>query len=272
MLMIFPIIILALVQGLTEFLPISSSGHLVMIHALMDDGLSPLDEKRMDIAVHIGTLLAVLIYFRSDVVTLVKGGFDLIRFKKTTERHKSLLIIISSIPVILCGFVIFMIDMTLFDSLHLMAWMTIIFGIVLYIADRRPQNTQAIDKFTIKQALAYGLAQCLALIPGVSRSGITMTAGRFLGHSRVEAARFSLLMGMITISAAGVLTGLDVFQDTTIAHDFIILMGIGIAISFIAAYIAILCMMKWFSSAGSMTPFVVYRIGLGVGLLIFLWF
>jgi len=267
MIAFFPVIILALTQGLTEFLPISSSGHLVIIHEFMNDELSASDEKRMDIAVHMGTLLAVLIYFRADVAALCKGGFDLICFINTNERHKVLLVIISAIPVVLCGLVVFMVDMTLFDSLYIMAWATIIFGIILYIADKRPEASQKIETFTVKQAVLYGLAQCLALIPGVSRSGITMTAGRFMGHSRIEAARFSLLMGMVTITAAGTLTGLDVFQDQSVTHDFIILMGVGIAVSFTAAYISIICMMKWFSSAGSMTPFAIYRVLLGVILL-----
>jgi len=139
---------------------------------------------------------------------------------------------------------------------------------VLYIADRRPEKKNiTVENYSFRDALIYGLAQCIALIPGVSRSGITMTAGRFLGHSRVQAARFSLMMGMVTITAAGTLTGLDLFQDQAVTQDFIMMMGIGIIISFIAAYIAILFMMRWFSSAGSMTPFVIYRVILGIALL-----
>ena len=260
------VITLALVQGITEFLPISSSGHLVLLHGLSDQHLSDHQEKIMDIAVHIGTLLAVLLYFRRDFFALVKGGLHLIAFQKSAESRKAFLIITASIPVILCGLVVFMIDISVFDSLQLMAWMSIVFGIVLYVADRKPEGPQTTDDYTFKDAMIYGLAQCIALIPGVSRSGITMTAGRFLGHSRVEAAKFSLLLGMVTIAAAGTLTGLSLFEDTTINNEFLMVLGLGIFVSFATAYAAILLMMRWLKSA-SFTPFVVYRVLLGIVLL-----
>lgn len=267
---LLPIIILAIIQGITEFLPISSSGHLVLVHHLFDDAqsLSALDQKRLDIAVHIGTLLAVIGYFRHDFMDLVKGGIDIIRFKfNTTNAIKSKLILIASIPVLACGFMLFSLDMTMFDTLFCIAVMSIVFGIVLYIADKRPQGDAVVEDFTIKSALIYGLMQCIALIPGVSRSGITMTAGRLLGHSRSESARMSLMMGMVTIAAAGALTGISVFQDSAITSEFMTIAGIGIILSFITAYFAIYIMMKWFADKGSMTPFVVYRVVLGIILL-----
>lgn len=269
--MLIPIIILSLVQGITEFLPISSSAHLILTHELLSENQSQIAQKTIDIAVHIGTLFAVILYFKKDFMDLIIGGIDIIRFKtKTKNAHKSLLILISSIPVIICGLILFNIDMTLFDSLYILAWMSIIFGIALYFADKKPQDTKQIDEYTFKQALFYGLAQCIALIPGVSRSGITMTAGRFLGHSRTEAAKYSLLMGMVTITAAGTLTGLSVFQDQSITSEFLTIIIIGIIISFIAAYITIFFMMKWISSS-SFTPFVIYRIALGIALLTLLY-
>jgi undecaprenyl-diphosphatase len=175
--------------------------------------------------------------------------------------------IVASIPVILCGLALFLIDMTVFDAIKIMAWMTIIFGVVLYIADRQPQSDIKIENFTFKHAIIYGLFQCIALIPGVSRSGITMTAGRFMGHSRTQAARFSMMMGMVTITAAGTLGGVSVFQDSAITSQFLMMMSVGIIVSAITAYIAILCMMRWFNRNGSMTPFVIYRVILGGGLL-----
>jgi len=266
--LLLPIIILSILQGITEFLPISSSGHLVLVHEFMHDGLTNIDQKRLDIAVHIGTLLAVILYFRADFIDLIKGGFNIISCKfDTPNAIKAKLIIISSIPVIIAGFILFSLDMTMFDSIAVIGWTSIIFGLLLYIADKKPENTKVIEDFTIKNALFYGFAQCIALIPGVSRSGITMTAGRFLGHSRTESARMSLLMGMVTIAAAGVLTSLSLFQDSAITSDFLIIAIIGIAVSFITAYIAITIMMKWFAGKGRMTPFVVYRVILGIGLL-----
>ncbi len=267
---LLPVIILAIIQGITEFLPISSSGHLVLVHHFLGDVdiMSKLDNKRLDIAVHIGTLLAVCLYFRNDFIDLIHGGIDILRLKFTTVTAvKTRLIFIASIPVLFFGFILFLFDMTFFDTIECIAWMSIIFGIVLYIADKKPETPENVENFTIKHALFYGVMQCLALIPGVSRSGITMTAGRFLGHSRVEAARMSLLMGMVTIAAAGTLTSLSVFHDNTITTDFLMIAGVGILLSFITAYVTIFVMMKWFARKGSMTPFVIYRVILGIGLL-----
>lgn len=268
--LLLPIIILAIIQGITEFLPISSSGHLVLGHALLSDytTLNDIDEKRLDIAVHIGTLIAVIIYFRQDFISLIKGGLNILTLNLKTQNAKNALnVLVASTPVIICGLAIFIIDMTMFDTLEIIGWTTIIFGIVLYIADRQKEKNISIETMTIKHAFIYGIFQCIALIPGVSRSGITMTAGRFLGCSRAEAARFSLLMGIVTISSAGALTGLSVFQDTSISNDFIQILCIGIIASFITAYIAILAMMKWFAREGTMTPFVIYRILLGGAIL-----
>lgn len=269
--MIFlPLIILALIQGVTEFLPISSSGHLVLVHHFFDDmaTMTAIEQKRLDIAVHIGTLLAVIGYFYRDFFDLFMGGRDILKFNfKSENAHKAKLIAISSIPVILCGSVLFVMDMTIFDSLHIIAWTTLVFGVVLYIADKRPQNDKTIQDFTIKHALIYGLFQCIALIPGVSRSGITMTAGRFMNHSRTESARYSLLMGMVTIAAAGVLTGVSVFKDSDVTNAFLTQMAIGIVLSFVAAYATLTVMMRWFKNNGSMTPFALYRVVLGLGLL-----
>ena len=261
---LLPLIILSIIQGITEFLPISSSGHLVLVHEFMDDGLSNIDQKRLDIAVHIGTLFAVIGYFRNDFKTLCCGGIDIIKGRfSTVNATLTKLIIIASIPIIIAGFILFSMDMTLFDNLHSIAWMSIIFGILLYIADKKHETSTVVQDFTVKHALFYGLAQCIALIPGVSRSGITMTAGRFLGHSRVEAARMAMMMGMVTIAAAGLLTSFSVMQDTTLSKDFMIIAGLGIILSFITAYLAIWVMMKWFAGQGSMTPFVIYRLILG---------
>lgn len=265
-----PIMILAIIQGITEFLPISSSGHLVLGHAMFGDSLTlnDLDEKRLDIAVHIGTLLAVIGYFRTDFIALVIGGIDILRLRFNTQNAQlSLRVLISSVPVILCGLALFITDMTIFDSLYIMGWTTLIFGIVLYIADKRPQSNNDLKTMTLKHAFIYGLFQCIALIPGVSRSGITMSAGRFMGYSRAQSARFSLLMGIVTIASAGTLTGLSVFQDQSITNEFLTLIAIGIIVSCIMAYITIFAMMKWFAREGTMTPFVIYRILLGGALL-----
>lgn len=271
---ILSIIILAIIQGITEFLPISSSGHLVLGHALLNDTftLNDLDEKRLDIAVHIGTLFAVIGYFRADFMALIIGGIDILRLRPNTQNAKlSLNVLISSIPVIVCGFSLFITNMTIFDSLEIIGWTTLLFGIALYIADKKPETKNDIHGLTVKHAIIYGLFQCIALIPGVSRSGITMTAGRFMGYSRAQSARFSILMGIVTITSAGALTSLSVFQDQTITNVFLTIIAIGIIVSCIVAYITIVVMMKWFAREGTMTPFVIYRILLGGALLALLY-
>jgi undecaprenyl-diphosphatase len=265
------IIILAVIQGLTEFLPISSSGHLVLLHNVLDEDITSTYSKIIDISVHIGTLAAVILYFRHDVVRLLNGCLNLAKLNtKTNDAQLTLKLAIASIPVVIAGYILFQFNPTFFDSLFIMAWMTLVFGLVLYISDKRSQDTVKIDNFTFKQSFIYGLAQCAALIPGVSRSGITMTAGRFMGHSRVEAARFSLLMGMIAISGAGILASHSVIDSTTVEQSVFHILAVGMLVSFITAYIAILVMMRWISRA-SFTPFVIYRIILGCALLALLY-
>lgn len=266
---LLPIVILAVIQGITEFLPISSSGHLVLTHVLLGDWttLNDLAQKRLDIAVHIGTLLAVIVYFRKDFYDMVIGFFKLLSLKKNSpSARKTGLIIVSSVPVILCGLALFVFDPTIFDSLMVIAWTTLIFGVLLYFADKVPEREITIEDYSLKDALLIGLAQCFALIPGVSRSGVTMTAGRFLGHSRVESARFSLLLGIVTISAAGALTGLSLIGDETVSNEFITMIVTGIGVSFLTAYASILIMMRWLKSH-SFLPFVIYRVALGLLLL-----
>lgn len=265
--MFFNIFIISIVQGITEFLPISSSGHLVLFHGLLDGVHDGYVSKITDIAVHVGTLLAVMLYFRTEVAQLFCGAFDVLKGRfKSANAQLLLKLAASSIPVFAVGLVVFLCDPSLFDSLWLVAIMTIVFGVVLYIADRKPMRMHKVENFTFKEAMVYGLMQCIALIPGVSRSGITMTAGRFMGHSREEAARFSLLMGMVAIAGAGLLAGLSLMKDANLDHDFLMVLAVGVACAFVTAYMAIFLMMRWVKRA-SFAPFVVYRIILGVGLL-----
>lgn len=265
-------IILSIVQGVTEFLPISSSAHLVLLHHILEDASTQQDTaKIMDIAVHVGTLFAVVLYFYREVIGLIRGAMDIVTFKPRTSAARHVWhLLVASLPVIFCGFLLFQYKPSLFDSLMIIGWMTVLFGVVLYIADRRPQSDVRVEDFSMKHALVYGLAQCLALIPGVSRSGITMTAGRFMHHNRVEAARFSLLMGMVAIAGAGVLAGCSVFGRDVWDTDFITLLAVGVLASFVTAYLAILLMMRWIKRE-SFTPFVIYRIILGGVLLALLY-
>ncbi len=261
---LFHILLLALVQGITEFLPISSSGHLILLHDVFDEQ----DARQtllMDIAVHIGTLFAVLLYFRKDITLLLFGLCKIIRGDIQDENAKlGLHILLSSIPVIAAGFIMHHFDLFSGRNIEVIAWTTLIFGVLLWAADHYKPQTKALPDLTWKNALFIGLAQMLALIPGTSRSGITMTAARWLGFSRTEAARYSLLLAVIAISGAGTLGGISVLKMDNIAFTMDIVLAAFLA--FIAGLIAITLMMKWLERA-SFAVFAIYRIALGLLLL-----
>ncbi len=252
---LFHIVILALIQGITEFLPVSSSGHLVLAHEAI--GKTGYD-LTIDVAVHVGTLFAVLLYFRADISRMffaLKGGGD---------KSLAIAIIIGSLPVIIAGFLIHLTGPEWTRSLYLTAWCTLIFGIVLGLADKYAPASKELRKLTIKDALLIGLAQTLALIPGTSRSGITMSAARGLGFSRTESARFSLLLAIVAISGAGALGSIDLIQSGDI--DLGLNVVAALVLSFVSGFAAISLMMRWLEKASFM-PFVWYRIGLGLLLL-----
>lgn len=259
---LYHIIILALIQGITEFLPISSSGHLVLTHAVLGGEVTDLcweKNRLMDVAVHVGTLLSVLLYFRDDIKSMLFGALN----PQSDGFILGSKIFIASLPVIVAGFALQAFQPSFLCLLEVMAWMSLIFGIILYFADKIDDG-KAMDDLTFKNAFLIGLSQMLALIPGVSRSGITMTSARFLGFSRIAAARFSLLLSIVAISGAGVLTSFDLVETGNIDLGFDIF--VAVVLSFIAGYIAISLMMQWLSKATFM-PFVIYRVILGVVLL-----
>jgi len=261
------IIILAVIQGITEFLPISSSGHLVLAHGAMDGNASQEWDKNllMDVAVHVGTLFSVLLYFRKDLSLMLSGFFAAFTGRLDhTGNALTIKIIIGSIPVIIAGFILNAMEPSWLRAVEIIAWTTLIFGILLWIADRVEQNSKTLDDLSYTHAFLIGLSQCLALIPGTSRSGITMTTARFLGYNRTECAHYSLLLGIVAISGAGALGGLELIGDPSLAIGKDIL--VAAVLAFVSGYIAISLMMKWLSRA-SFTPFAIYRILLGAGLL-----
>lgn len=264
--LLYHILILSIIQGLTEFLPVSSSGHLVLTHHLMGEGSTDLcweKNRLMDVAVHVGTLLSVLVYFRKDIYLMLGGILQ----PKSEGFQLGWHIVIASIPVVIIGFILQQFQFSFLCLLEITAWTTLIFGIVLLIADRFKESGTLPD-MKIGQAFLIGLSQALALIPGVSRSGITMTSARFLGFSRVESARFSLLLSIVAISGAGTLSSLDLFKE----GDLIPSQSVFIAVifSFLAGWISIILMMKWLSKA-SFKPFGIYRIILGIFLLFLIY-
>jgi len=259
------LIVLAIIQGLTEFLPISSSGHLILpakIWGWEDQG--PL----IDVMAHFGTLFAVMAYFRQDVKSIFTGLVDLLRRRLTKGSTLALNLILSTPPALFLGAAFHFggIDEAL-RSPMIIACTTIIFGVLLWLADIWGKRQKTVDDLTWKGAISLGLAQALALIPGTSRSGITMTAARSMGFTRVEAARFSMLMSLPIIGVGGVFSILKLATDDTqtsaLSHGLIVA-----GLSFVVAYISIAFFMKWVSRIG-MFPFMIYRLCLGAAL--FYW-
>lgn len=263
---LYHIILLAVIQGLTEFLPVSSSGHLGLFHCFTDQCAQwDNDNLTMDIAVHVGTLLSVLLYFWRDVIRMVLGVKDIGMGKVKTDNAKlTLYILISSIPVIIVGFILHMFEPDWLKTLYVIAWSTIIFGVVLWWADKKAPVEREMKDLTLKDAVLIGCAQVLALIPGTSRSGITMTAARFLGFSRSESAHYSMLLAMIAISGAGALIGIGLIKsgDVTLGMDALI----AVALSFVSGWVSIAVMMKFLQNS-TFTIFAIYRVILGAGLL-----
>jgi undecaprenyl-diphosphatase len=256
------IMALALVQGITEFLPISSSGHLNLVHLLTewrDQG--PL----ADVAVHVGTLFAVLVYMWRDFLRLLAGAGHLLFARPTEEAKLLLLLILASLPVFAIGYIAF--ETGLIDSLRtieVIAWSNLIFAVILWIADSRGLTIRLMKHTGPNDALLIGLSQVIALIPGASRTGVTMTAARFLGYERVEAARFSLLLSIPTISGLGAAAvfKLAASGDLELQAD----LGLAVIIAFIAAILSIWLMMAILRHT-TMLVFVVYRIVLSLALL-----
>ena len=260
---LFHLFLIAIIQGLTEFLPVSSSGHLILLPkltGLRDQGLA------IDVAVHVGTLLAVVIYFRADVHRAVLGIPKLLRGRIDDQNAwLALCLGLATVPVLVAGLIA---KMTGLDeamrSTAVIGWTMLIFGLVLYWTDQKGTSTKTAETWSLKDAAIMGLWQMLALIPGTSRSGITISAARHLGYARHDAARLAMLMSIPTILASGALLSLDVIgtADWALARDA----SIAAVFAFVAALFALAIMMRLLRSV-SFTPYVIYRVILGVILL-----
>jgi len=259
---LMPLVILAIIQGITEFLPVSSSGHLILLPSLMgseDQG------QMLDVAVHVGTLGAVVLYFWKDVARAISGFFELIRGKQSLNATLAKLMILATIPVIIAGLILKLTGLSdQMRSIAVIGWTMLIFGLVLYWFDRKGAEVKTADDWSLKDALIMGLWQALALIPGTSRSGATITGARALGYTREEGARLAMLMSIPTILASGALLGADAATNAEFAalKDA----AIGAAFAFIAALFALVIMMRLLKTI-SFTPYVIYRCVLGVILL-----
>ena len=264
--------VLAVVQGITEFLPISSQAHLILVDEIAgwpDAGLLT------RVAVHVGTLGAVTLYFRRDVGAACAGFLELLGGRPGPGGRLALHLLIATVPVVVAGGLGYrygVIDRL--QAPEVIGWTTLGFGVALYGADRLFLKFRKLEHMTYSGALVIGVAQVFALVPGTSRSGVTITAARALGFTRSEAARFSMLLSIPVIAAAGALEGFELYQaggarltaGAAFAGAAFAGPAFAAALSFAVALAAIGFLMRWLRRA-SFTPFVVYRVALGIGLL-----
>jgi undecaprenyl-diphosphatase len=255
------LVVLAVVQGITEFLPVSSSGHLVLAPIVMhwqDQGLM------IDVAVHVGTLGAVIVYLWRDIWAMLVDIFRAFSGRRGPGLKLAAYIVVATIPVVIAGFALKAAVPGGIRSAAVIGWAFIGFGVILWLADRFGMTVRKIEHMSWAGALYIGLAQVLALIPGASRAGTTITMARILGMERRDAARFSMMLSIPAILGAGVLLGKDLMDSGDLALQATAVMAAGM--SFVAALIAIVVMMSWLRHA-SYTPFVVYRIIVGIAIL-----
>ena len=257
------IVVLAIVQGLTEFLPISSSGHLVLVPYLVewtDQGLA------FDVAVHFGSLIAVCLFFREDILGLLRGGVRILGGDlKSPQSYMALAIALGTIPAAAAGLLFASwIENNLRDP-SIIVYTLAGYGILMALADRFAKREKSMTDIRIRDALVIGVAQALALVPGTSRSGVTITAGRLLGFERQDAARFSFLLSAPVILLATVYKGAElILGDTVVAWGQL---ALGVVVSAIVAYLSIEFFMRVVSRIG-LAPFAIYRLALA-GLILY---
>ena len=261
---LFYLMLFAIVQGITEFLPISSSGHLILLHQYTG---TTADALALDVAVHIGSILAVILYFRTEVARAFRGTLDLLRGSLSTpDAFLALALAIATVPALAFGALLAFTGWI--DHLRTVAvigWTMILFGIALWWIDRRAPEERVLEGWTLKHAIRIGLWQAVALIPGVSRSGITITAARGLGYTRRDAARIAMLMSIPITLSTGAFLAIDALRAPDVGA-LLMPAAIGAALAFAAAYAALALMMR-FLAVVSFTPYVIYRVILGIVLL-----
>ena len=248
------ILVLSAIQGISEFLPISSSAHLIIVSSLYDLKASSL---LIDISLHLGSLLAIIFFFRKDLL-------DLKRNQKLLK-----LIIIGSVPLIIFGYILHSTELIhSLRNIEVIAWTTLFFGIILYFADQRKTNQNIPKDLNIKSIIFIGLFQILALIPGVSRAGITMTAARFLNFNRVDSGKISFLLSIPALAGASFL-GLKDLQNETLEINLLVI--IAIVLSFLFSYITVKFFLNYLNKF-SLNIFVIYRLIIALILLSIIYF
>ena len=244
------ILILAAIQGISEFLPVSSAAHFILVskyYAFNNQSLL------IDICLHLGSLIAIIFYFRNDLFNFIKNKNFLIK------------IIIGTIPIIPAGYILYQTGLiNQLRNLEVIGWMSLVFGILLYISDRSKITKKIATEFTNKSAIFIGLFQVLALIPGVSRSGITITSGRFLGFNRFDSAKISFFLSIPTLVAASLLGIYNIYKEGSDELNFLAI--IAVIFSAIFSYITIALFLN-FIRTFSLNIFIIYRIVLSLFIL-----
>ena len=260
---------LGIVQGLSEFLPISSSGHLLLVPWLFDwveltDPANADLEKSFDVALHIGTFVGAAAYFRRDLVTFAKAGLTSIRRRavSTTDERLAWLLLLSALPGAAVGYLLESVIEEHLGAEWLIAVMLIVFGLVLLAADRA-SGTREVGDFRVRDAVIMGLCQASALQPGVSRSGITISAGRWLGFDRDASARISFLMSLPIIGGAGLYTGIELLAEGGPPPGTESAFLWGMAASAVTGGVAVWLVLRVVRTR-SFAPFVVYRVAAGL--------
>ena len=245
------LISLSLIQGITEFLPVSSSSHLIIISEYLDFKNQSLE---IDVSLHIGSFLAVLFFFRKDIFNFIKNKDLFIK------------ILIGSLPIMIVGYLLIKFNLiNQIRNIKIIGWTTLIFGILLYLSDRKDIKKNINFNFTIKSAIFIGMLQILSLIPGVSRSGIAITGARALKFNRYDSAKISFLFSIPTLAAVSIFGLKNLVESESLNFSF--LMIISVILSFLFSLITIKYFLKYVKSF-SLNIFVIYRIFLGVGILV----
>tara|TARA_Y100000590_G_scaffold327383_1_gene371689 strand:- start:3757 stop:4524 length:768 start_codon:yes stop_codon:yes gene_type:complete len=248
------ILILSAIQGISEFLPISSSAHLIIISKIYDFKTSSL---LIDISLHLGSLFAIIIYYKKDLFNL--------------QHNKKLLslILIGSIPLVIFGYMLHSTDLIhLLRNIKVIAWTTLFFGIILFFADQKKTNQNISNNLNIRNILFIGFFQILALIPGVSRAGITLTAARFLNFNRIDSSKIAFLLSIPALAGASILGLKDALQQS-IQINY--LLFIAIILSFLFSYVTVKYFLKYVAKF-SLSIFVIYRLIIGLILLSIIYF
>ena len=270
---LFQAIVLGIVQGLTEFLPISSSAHVQIVSDLMKvPGLADTNSATTAFiaTIQLGTEAAVLLYFGKDIIRLVKAFFAGLFNKAaraTADFNMALYVLIGSIPVGVAGLMFRHFIEDTVRNLWVISFTLIFFGLVLLVADRLGSKAKSVDQLTTKSAIGFGLGQMLSLIPGVSRSGASISFGLFAGFNRASAARFSFLIGIPAVLASGLLQFSQSYQN--LEQEALAGTVVATATSFVVGYLVIAGLLKYLAK-GSFLPFVIWRVLVGLTLLVLL--